>query len=189
MKNGKVKLFAKALEALEAGKQEEAKQSFATLLQEEAENIEYQAGFFCAGWWLNRINDRFLYRPGRPLAAWYMKHWEKFTFQVKERNYINAQAFHKTMRYILGCAAQNFSQAFQEEGTGSADIALLKDLALCLLQLKDYSNAIDILQYARNKKPHDAQLCFLLGESLCCLSQEDNTARGLSFYRDSCLLD
>ncbi len=182
-------LFREALDLLEAGENGQAKELFGKLLREEPENPEFAAGFFCAGWWQNRQADVQFYRPGRPLAAWCMCTWEDFQRQTKERAYQSSASFQKCMRCILSEAAENFRQAFQEEGSGPADTALLKELAICLVQLEDYSNAVDILQYARTKAPYDASLLFLLGESLCSLEKEDQVGRGLSFYRDAFLLN
>ena len=179
-----------ALKNLDSGKQKKAKEEFAALLQQEPENIEFQAGFFCAGWWLNRENSSQLYRSGRPLAFWLMQEWENFTQKVKARGYQSCICFQRTMHFVLNEIASNFRQAFQEEGAASADPNLLKELAICLIQLEDYNNAVDILGYARAKNPHDPRLNFLLGESLCCRnSKKEDIGRGLSYYRDAFLID
>ena len=179
-----------ALEHLNCGNQEKAKEAFVTLLRQEPGNIEFQAGFFCAGWWLNRETSTQFYRQGRPLGSWLMEEWKSFAQKIDERGYQNCLSFQKTMHFVLNELASNFRLAFQEEGASSADPKLLKELAICLLQLGDYNNAIDILRYARTKNPYEAQLNFLLGEVLCCRnSSKEDMNRGLSYYRDAFLID
>ena len=189
--NQEKELLQDAWNFLKLGDYANAKQNFAFLLQKYPEDMEYQAAFFAAGWWYNRLSERENYRSGRSLASWYMRTWEKFMRQVEERKYNNMTSITRLMRSILEATADNFRQAFQEEGGSSADTELLQDLALCLLQLEDYNNAVDILQYARNKKPKSAELCFLLGESFCCqaeqrdLSEQEEMSRSLTCYRDA----
>ena len=182
--------FQEALKHLDSGNQKKAKELFSVLLQQEPENLEFQAGFFCAGWWLNRENSSQLYRSGRPLASWLMQEWESFAQKASERGYQSCLCFQKTMHFVLNEVASNFRLAFQEEGAASADPSLLKELAICLIQLEDYNNAVDILHYARTKNPHDSRLNFLLGEVLCCRnSKKEDIGRGLSYYRDAFLID
>lgn len=182
--------FQIALEKLELGKYQEAKLAFSNLLQNDPEDLEFQAGFFCAGWWLNRENSFELYHLGRPLASWIMQEWEAFSKKAEERTYKKSHGFQKTMQHILDKAANNFRQAFQEEDASSVDSSLLKELSICLMQLKDYENAIEILQYAIIKKPGDAFLCFLLAELLCYSSTEKKKlGHGLSYYREAFLLN
>ena len=182
--------FQKALQHLDSGHCKEAKEQFAALLQLEPKNIEFQAGFFCAGWWLNRESSSQLYRPGRPLASWLMQEWESFAKKAAQRGCQSCLCFQRTMHFVLNEVASNFRQAFQEEGAASADPNLLRELALCLIQLEDYNNAVDILHYARTKNSHDPRLSFLLGEALCSRnSKKEDIDRGLSCYRDAFLID
>ncbi len=181
--------FKEAMSLMETGEQEKAKEHFSQLLRTDPDNLEFQAGFFSAGWWLNRQNSHGLHRGGRQLSAWFMHEWDNFSKQASERGYQGCLSFRKAMHYALRSAAENFRLAFQEEGSSSADPELLKELAICLIQLEDYANAADILQYARSKNPHDARLCFLLGEVLCCSEKKEKLGRGLSYYRDAFLMD
>ena len=181
--------FQEALALLEQGEHKQAKEHFSALLAQESENLEFQSGFYCTGWWLNRKDSRQLYRSGRALAFWLMQEWKEFSGEAKKRGYQGCLCYRKTMQFILGEASDNFRKAFQEEGASSADLHLLKELAACLMQMEDYANACDILQYARTKAPQDAYLCFLLGEVLCCLDGEKHVGRGLSCYRDAFLAD
>ena len=184
------KSFELALKYLESGDKKKAKEEFAFLLEREPENIEFQAGFFCAGWWLNRETNTDSYAAGRSLASWLMREWDDFSQRAKERAYQNCLSFEKVMYFALNTAASNFRLAFQEENPSSSDPKLLKELSLCLFQLRDYENAIEILGYARKKNPHDPELSFLLGDALCSDdSKKENMDHGLSYYRDSFLID
>ena len=174
---------------LDSGKYKEAKEYFSQLLRESPQSIEYQAGFFSSGWWGNRQPFRKKLRQGRPLAYWLMQEWENFTLKMKEKGYDKSQFFQNYMQKILGIAADNFRLTFQEEGASSADPKLLQELALCLVQLGDYKNAIDILHYARTKKPYNPKLCFLLGEITCRTKEREAINRGLSYYREAFIID
>ncbi len=182
-------VFSEGLLFLEEGNYQQAKERFLELLIIDSQNIEYQSGFFCSGWWLNRQESQKYYRSGRSLAFWLMHEWKAFSQQIKERNYQPCLCYRKTMEFVLRMASENFRKAFQEEGGASVDTKLLQELGKCLIQLGDYINACDILQYARTKTPQDPHLCFLLGEALCCLDGKEHVGRGLSYYRDAFMVN
>ncbi len=178
-----------ALEALAGGRFAEARDAFGDLVERVPDSVEYAAGFYAAGWRLNREDARARQRPGRALADWCMHEWDEFQRIAEAREWTNLPPYHAAMRAMLADAAENYRTAFQEEGASAADITLLKTLAACLIRLEEYTDAADILYYARRKSPRDAAIYFLLGEALASLKAEGALERGLSFFRDAFYLN
>ncbi len=183
------KWLENALSLLERGSMEKAQLGYGEALKKEPSNLEFQCGFYGAGWWHNRAASYSSLKKGRPLAAWLMSEWEKFSAAAEQRHFLSCLSFRAVMRRILEDAVDNFRIAFQKEGTSSVDTSLLKQLGICLIQLEDYQNAADILNYARKKNNRDAIVYFLLGESLCCLNDNEMQERGLGYFRDAMLID
>lgn len=177
------------LSLLEQGAMEKASLQYEEALRKDPSSLEFQCGFYSARWWHNRVNSYNSLKKGRPLAAWLMSEWEKFAEIAEERRFSSCLSYQAVMRAVLEDAADNFRIAFQEEGTSSVDISLLRELSICLMRLKDYRNAAEILNYARRKNNRDAGINFLLGEALCCLGKKDTQERGLSYLRDALLID
>lgn len=176
------------LQALSAGDFSRAKNLYGSLIESDPENLEFQCGFFAAGWWENRAETRGRKKPGRPLATYLTQEWDAFETTAGERNCTGSLSFRATMRSILGSAAEHFRIAFQEEGPGAVESELLLQLGRCLIRIEDYRNAADVLQYARKRSTPSAAVYFLLGEALASLGG-DSTDAGFSAYRDGCALD
>ena len=183
------KELERSLELLVKNELEAAKDSFSSLLGTNPKEIEYQSGFFCVGWWLNRDARRQICKGGRPRAYWLIKEWKNFAKHIKAKGYEQTQSVQCSIKRVMGEAAENFRNAFQKEGASTADPDLLKELAICLMQIQDYANAIDILYYAYNKNPHNISICFLLGEALCCTENREQIGDGFSYYREAFLID
>ncbi len=166
-----------------------AKDNFRDLLSEDSTNIEFQAGFFCVGWWLNREANKNLISMGRLRATWIMKEWKELTDIATNRAYVNTQSFQILMFYVLKEAIENYRLAFIEDGPTSTDPNMLKELGMCLLQIDDIENAIEILAYTKTKLPNDRQLLFLLAQLYCYTGEKENITKGLSIYRDAFIHD
>ncbi len=176
------------LHALSSGDFSRAKDLYGSLLESDPENLEYQCGFFAAGWWDNRSETRTRKKAGRPLATYLTQEWDTFEKAAGERNCTGSLAFRTTMRGVLGSAAEHFRIAFQEEGSGAVESDLLLQLGRCLIRIEDYRNAADVLHYARKRNTPGAAVFFLLGEALAAMGG-DSTDAGLSAYRDGCALE
>ncbi|MCB1306556.1 MAG: hypothetical protein KDK30_00175 [Leptospiraceae bacterium] len=184
--------YQHALEAIDNFDFEDAHYNFGILLESNPDDVEFRCGFYASGYWANRREAYERKREGRPRAAYFIEEWDAFELQAGERGFPGCESMQATMRSILGTAADHFRIAFQEESAGAIDAGLLKQLSICLIRIEDYTNAADILMFARRKTRPDAFLLFLLGESLCRLDEIDRvpfSARGLSYYRDACLVD
>lgn len=182
--------FRLALAALEAGDFGGARPIFGELIEIFPADPEYLCGYYAAGWWFNREERRTLIKDGRAKGDWLMNEWEAFQSLCDQRGYTGCLAFRAAMRAVLQEAAEQYRVAFQTEGASGVDTNLLKTLAICLIRLEDYSDASDILLYARRRQNQgDAELHFLLGEALCSQDRDDLREKGLSFYRDACLID
>lgn len=178
-----------ALRALQSEDFERARDLYGDLVEKYPEEIEYACGFYTAGYWHNRQNRIPAYKPGRIQGDWLVKEWEKFQVLAEEKNYQSCRAFRGAMQGVLGRAAEQFRLAFQQEGRSGIDLAVLKELAVCLIKTQDYKNASDILNFARRTHPGNADLFFLLGESLCSLDRPEQQDRGLECYRDAFLIN
>lgn len=179
-----------AMSALESGDFGGARPIFGELIEIFPANPEYLCGYYAAGWWFNREERRTAVKEGRAKADWLMSEWEAFQTLADQREYTGCLAFRATMRAVLQEAAEQYRIAFQEEGSSAVDTTLLKTLAICLIRLEDYVDASEILLYARRRQNQgDAQLHFLLAEALCCQDRADLKEKGLSYYRDTCLID
>jgi len=176
--------FQQALALLAGGRFAEAQSAFGALVESDPERKDFQCGFYSAGWWFNREDQRGFHREGRTLADWLMGEWDRYQSLAEERGYLNLSPFHAVMRAVLGEAAENYRIAFQQEGSSAADTALLKTLGVCLVRLEEYPDAVDILYYAKRKDARDAEIYFLLAEALASMDRDENRDRGLSFYRD-----
>jgi hypothetical protein len=130
-------------------------------------------------------------KDGRAKADWLMSEWDAFQTLADQREYAGCLAFRATMRAVLREAAEQYRNRLSGRGRERAvDTNLLKTLAVCLIRLEDYVDASEILLYARRRQNQgDAQLHFLLGEALCSQEREDLREKGLSYYRDACLID
>ncbi|MCR9141429.1 MAG: hypothetical protein NXI24_04195 [bacterium] len=182
--------FRVALDALETGDFGGARPIFGELIEIFPNNPEFLCGYYAAGWWFNREERRTAVKEGRAKADWLMNEWDAFQSLIDQREYSGCLAFRATMRAVLREAAEQYRIAFQEEGASAVDTNLLKTLAVCLIRLEDYVDASDILLYARRRQNQgDAQLHFLLGEALCSQEREDLKEKGMSYYRDACLID
>ncbi len=176
-----------AMTALESGDFPRARQLFGELLDSSPDDLEFQSGFYSAGYWENRREFTARLRPGRAAGSYLVKEWEEFSRIAEDRGYSGCLSFRTAMRALLGQAADQFRLAFQEDGTLDRDVLL--ELGRCLIRIEDYANAADILLYARRLHSASAAVNFLLGESLCCIMSEDSKNRGLGFYRDGFLID
>ncbi|MEQ9367390.1 MAG: hypothetical protein RIF32_24370 [Leptospirales bacterium] len=182
--------FRLGLDALESGDFGGARPIFGELIEIFPANPEFLCGYYSAGWWFNREERRTAVKEGRAKADWLMSEWDAFQSLAEQREYGGCLAFRAAMRAVLRDAAEQYRIAFQEEGASAVDTNLLKTLAVCLIRLEDYADASDILLYARRRQNQgDAQLHFLLGEALCSQDREDLKEKGLSYYRDACLID
>lgn len=182
--------FRAALSTLESGDFGAARTDFGELIQQSPDDLEYLCGYYSAGWWFNREEQRSGLKDGRAKGDWFMQEWDAFQNIADERDYTACLSFRAAMRAILREAAEQYRVAFQEEGAASVDTELLKTLATCLMRLEDYSDAAEILMYARRRQSQgDATLCFLLGEALCSQKRPEQIEKGLSFYRDALLID
>ena len=178
---------ANALSALSSGDFKRAKELYGELLSLYPEDPEYQCGLYTSGYWDNRGEETAKQRQGRGAGEYLVREWEKYQHIADDRDYTGCLSFRMAMRVILGHAADQFRLAYQNEG--SLDRDTLLELGRCLIRIEDYRNAQEILQYARKVHSPSAEIYFLLGESLCCLEGEGNHQKGMSFYRDACMLD
>lgn len=182
--------FRTALSTLETGDFGAARTLFGELIQEFPDDLEYLCGYYSAGWWFNREEQRSGLKDGRAKGDWFMQEWDAFQRIADERDYAACLSFRASMRAILREAAEQYRIAFQEEGAAAVDTTLLKTLAICLMRLEDYADAAEILMYARRRQSKgDATLCFLLGEALCSQKRPEQMEKGLSYYRDALLID
>ena len=182
-------LFKQALSEIKLNDFSKAKSIFQKLLSLEPTNIEFEAGFFNLGWWIIR-RDNLELKKGRIRASWLMKNWNEFTTISNSRSYTATKCYEELMYCIINEAVENYKIAFySDENLRNTDPNLLIELALCLLKLKDYTNAIEILNYARSKSTNDISLSFLLAEVLCFTDTKDNIQKGLTIYRETFIND
>lgn len=179
--------FEEAIFSLQAAHFEEAKQQFGELLQREPQNREYMSGFYCAGYWANRsslLNNPEPNRPGSGL----MEAWDEFQELAEKKGFSSGPSLRAVMKSVLGKAADQYRQKFQKEGMAHPDLSDLEELGKCLLRISDYGNAREILQYAKRIQPTRSGIHFLLAESHINENDQENTERGLGFYRDGFII-
>ena len=178
-----------ALRALQSEDFSRARELYGELVEQFPDEYEYACGFFTAGYWDNRKERIGSLKPGRAQGDWLVREWEQFQVLAEEKDFQSCRAFRGAMQAVLGRAAEQFRTAFQQEGRAGIDLEVLKDLAVCLIKTQDYKNASDILNFARRTHPGNADLFFLLGESLCSLDRPEQRERGMEYYRDAFLIN
>lgn len=178
-----------ALQAMEGGEFEKARILFGDLLERHPQSAEYICGLYTAGYWENRFPIIAKSKPGRNLGSYLMREWDQFDHIAEEKGFPGCESYRAAMRSILGMVAEQYRVVFQEEGGGSVDTELLIQLGRTLIRIEDYTNAAEILQYARRIREPGAELFFLLGEALAKSEQPELHRRGLSYYRDAFFLN
>lgn len=178
-----------ALAKLQSGEFEETWKLFGDLLESDPNNQEYLCGFYSSGYWNNRKNALEQIKGVRDRGTFLYREWEKFQDDAEARNFSDCLTYRSVMQYILGNAAEQFRAAFQQEGGRIMDAELFLQLSLCLLKIEDYNNTVEILNYGRKIHPDNSHILLLLGEAYCCQRNKEALEHGISFYRDSFLLE
>lgn len=178
--------FDSLLEITASGDFSEARKGFSELLEKHPESREFEAGLYTAAYWDNRSG--FLNRANELDGNTIVTEWETFEKLIEQKGYAGYKPIIAAMYVVLGKAADSFRKSFQNKGLGNAEFDSLLELGRCLLRIEDYSNARDILQYARKLKPSSALALFLMGEG--CLLDGDPLLieKGLGHYRDGFLI-
>lgn len=182
-------LATDALSALTHGDYARAKDLFGTLLEERPESPDYICGFYSAAYWDNRGGQFQNQLPGKARGSALVQAWDQFEQIAVDRDFQSLASFHAAMQSVLGKAAEEFRSSFQDSGLAH-DSKILFDLGRCLIRMRDYPNAVEILLFARKVKP-TPQILLLLGESLLAMGAEDNESliKGLGYYRDAFLIE
>jgi len=177
-----------ALDSLLQGNLKRAKELYGELLEQNPEEQEYICGFYTASYWENRTDIIRPEKTGREAASQLLKAWDRFESIGEEKKFLNCKSFGAAMKYIFGIASDNFRSAFQQEGA-AGDIDLLLELSRCLMRIENYSDAVEILQYARKFNKTNPRILFILGEAYLAPEEDELRGRGISLYRDAFFLD
>jgi tetratricopeptide (TPR) repeat protein len=182
-------LATDALSALTHGDYARAKDLYGSLLEEKPESPDYICGFYSSAYWDNR-GGQFQNQPqGKARGSALVHAWDQFEQIAADRDFQTLPSFHAAMQSVLGKAAEEFRISFQDTGLAH-DSKILLDLGRCLIRMRDYPNAVEILLFARKVKP-TPPILLLLGEALCAMGQEDQNTliKGLGYYRDAFLIE
>ncbi|MBL8019188.1 MAG: hypothetical protein JNM27_05950 [Leptospirales bacterium] len=180
-----MKQSGEALSALSSGEYSRAKDLYGALLEEYPEEPDYICGFYTAAYWENRHSGFQAMPQGKVRGTALVQAWDAYEAIANDKEFTGLTSFRAAMRGILGQAAEEFRFSFQDSGLAH-DTKVLADVGRCLIRIGDYTNATEILQFARKVRP-GAEILFLLGESCSSQTDEDpeNLTRGLGFYRDA----
>ncbi|MCE9596563.1 MAG: tetratricopeptide repeat protein [Spirochaetia bacterium] len=174
-----------ALSALSSGEYSRAKDLYGALLEEFPEEPDYICGFYTAAYWENRHTSFQAMQQGKTRGTALVQAWDAYETIANDKEFTGLTSFRAAMRGILGQAAEEFRFSFQDSGLAH-DTKVLADVGRCLMRIGDYTNATEILQFARKVRPA-ADILFLLGESCAAQANEEPEllAPGLGFYRDA----
>lgn len=178
-----------AREALEKGEYGRAGQLYGELLEQCPEEIELQAGFFITAYWSNRKDSIQVRRAGRERADFIIAEWQNCRTALSGRGLADTGAAFSIKNSVLGQAAENFREAYQSGASTADTVAILKSLAIALLEMEDLLNAAEVAAFASRQNKRDAHLLFVHAEALARQQDPLQHIEGLSCMRDACLLD
>lgn len=139
-----------------------------------------------AKFWQNREKDLKKTEEGKMTADFLMEEWALYDDYASSRGMENTSAYKSAMKYIFFKASENYKLAFQRNEETGNRLDLLINLGECFLRLKEYKNAVETLEYARNSYSASAKMMFILGESYYHL---DDIPKSLLFFREAFLID
>ncbi|MDH5654692.1 MAG: hypothetical protein OEZ34_02215 [Spirochaetia bacterium] len=177
-----------AAEALLAGDMTLAKELYGSLLEKNPETKDCLCGFYTASYWENRMDILHPQKEGREAASLIMKEWDQFEAVAEEKKFAGCRSLVSSMRFILGVSAANLRFAYQMQGA-SGDTDLLLELSHCLIRIENFSDAIEILQYARKFNKENPKILFALGEAFLSTEDPEMREKGISFYRDAFFIE
>ncbi|PJZ45625.1 hypothetical protein [Leptospira brenneri] len=173
-----------ALTYLSNGEFETAKSLYSVLLDRDPLDIPTISGFYIASFWDHRLDLILKTREGKERGKLLLDLFSDFESEIRKRGYHNTDSFFVTQDCILKEARDHLKLAYQWEGANALDKDLLRDLAACLIKIKDYGMALEVLLYGGNKQ--SPVLLYFLAETQVMTGNE---REGIETYRTAFLND
>lgn len=173
-----------ALTYLSNGEFETAKSLYSVLLDRDPEDLATISGYYIASFWDHRLDLILKTREGKERGKLLLGFFADFESEIRKRGFQNTECFSVTQDCILKEARDHLKLAYQWEGANALDKDLLRDLAVCLIKIKDYGMALEVLLYGGNK--HSPVLQYYLAETQVMTGNE---REGIETYRTAFLND
>ncbi|MCW7493040.1 hypothetical protein ND861_11650 [Leptospira sp. 2 VSF19] len=173
-----------ALTYLSNGEFETAKSLYSVLLDRDPEDLATISGYYIASFWDHRLDLILKTREGKERGKLLLGFFADFESEIRKRGYHTTDSFFVTQDCILKEARDHLKLAYQWEGANALDKDLLRDLAVCLIKIKDYGMALEVLLYGGNKQSPVLQ--YYLAETQVMTGNE---REGIETYRTAFLND
>jgi tetratricopeptide (TPR) repeat protein len=118
-----------------------------------------------AKFWSNREKEIRKTGEGKKAADFLMQEWQAFEDYAASKDMKSSSAYKSAMMYIFFKASEQYKIAFKLNEENDNNFDLLISLGECFLRLKEFSYAIETLEYAMSSYNSNAKLLFILGES------------------------
>ncbi|MCB1180114.1 MAG: hypothetical protein KDK36_21225 [Leptospiraceae bacterium] len=163
--------FEEANQKLLEGEFENSKSLFASLLDNDPENIHYIAGYFISSYWDNRLDRIFSVKEGKDRGILLDELFEKFENDFSEKKYPKTESFYSVRNCILGESCSQLRLGYQKEGA-ALDQKIIWTLCRNLVIIRDYKNAIDMIDYCKRKYDMPSEFYYYKAESLFHVGEE-----------------
>lgn len=173
-----------ALTYLSNGEFETAKSLYSVLLDRDPLDLASISGYYISSFWDHRLDLILKTREGKERGKLLLGFFADFETEIRKRGFQNTESFSVTQDCILKEARDHLKLAYQWEGANALDKDLLRDLAICLIKIKDYGMALEVLLYGGNKQ--SPLLQYYLAETQVMTGNE---REGIETYRTAFLND
>ncbi|MCT8332054.1 hypothetical protein NUH30_00070 [Leptospira sp. 85282-16] len=173
-----------ALTYLSNGEFETAKSLYSVLLDRDPLDLASISGYYISSFWDHRLDLILKTREGKERGKLLLGFFADFETEIRKRGFQNTESFSVTQDCILKEARDHLKLAYQWEGANALDKDLLRDLAICLIKIKDYGMALEVLLYGGNKQSPVLQ--YYLAETQVMTGNE---REGIETYRTAFLND
>lgn len=148
--------------------------------------IENIGGYFATRFWSNRQELIAKEMVGKHRATFLLAEWDSFEEEADRRKIMSLPVVDLIMQYVFGLAAKNLRLVYQKEASRSIDPDFFSKLGLCLLRCKDYSNCIDVMEYAGSQYGSNPEFLFYLAESYY---RVNNLEKSKLYWREALFLN
>jgi hypothetical protein len=163
--------YEEANQKLRDGEFENSKSLYSSLLDTNPEEPSYQAGYYIASYWDNRLDKIFSSKEGTERGLLLNELFEQFEKDYVNRKYPKMQPFFCVRECILGESSSQLRLGYHKEG-GTLDKKIVWILCKNLLIIKDYKNAIEMIDYCRKKFEMPSEFYYYKAEALYHVNEE-----------------
>ncbi len=170
---------------LRSGEFETSKQIFSSLLDEDPENLEFIVGFYISSYWDNRIEKIFAFKEGKERGHALNNLFNQFELDFQSRGYPKNSSFQAVLQSVLTESCVQIRKGFHEQGRSVLDKETVWLLCRNLVRIKDYPNAIEMIDFCKRYQEMPPEFYYYKAE---CLFHIGETQKSRILFR-SCMLN